>query len=117
MIEEDKDNGDGLPFARTYDSFKHTTSVALLSLAGVFAFADGGGMQFKRGQLIVILTFIAIAGVTSMMMAGSLATLEIKPEPREDVVRRIRRAQLVVGGSLFAGLGGFTYNFISAMFK
>jgi hypothetical protein len=83
----------------------------------VFAFADGGGMQFKPAQIIVILTFIATAGITSVIMAGSLATLEVKPEPRDQVARRIRRAQMIVGCSLFGGLGGFTYNFISAMFK
>ena len=67
--------------------------------------------------LAAILAFITIAGITSLLMAGSLASLEVKPEPREQVVRRIRVAQLVVGFSMAGGLGGFTYNFIAAMFK
>ncbi|KQN25687.1 hypothetical protein ASE86_05620 [Sphingomonas sp. Leaf33] len=117
MIDDDGGDGDGLPFARSYDSFKHMTGIALLSLGGVFAFADGGGMQFERRQLVVILGCILMAALTSMIMAGQLAALEVKPEPREIVARRIRIASIIVGGSLSIGLGGFAYNFISALFK
>lgn len=116
MIEDDT-SPDGLPFARTYDSFKHMAGISLLSLGGVFAFADGDGIRFARNQLIVILGFILAAAATSIYMAGSLATLEIKPEPREQTVRRIRKASLIVGMSLSGGLGGFTYNFVAALFK
>lgn len=116
MIDDDE-TSDGLPFARSYDSFKHMTGVSLLSLGGVFAFAGGGSMQFGRGQLIVILAFITVAAVTSVLMAGQLAALEVKPEPREAVARRIRIASVIVGTSLSGGLGGFTYNFIAALFK
>ena len=88
MIDEgDPDHGDALPFARSYDSFKHMTGIALLSLGGVFAFADGSGIKFDPKQLVVILGFILVAAVTSVLMAGQLATLEIKPEPREIVAR------------------------------
>ena len=117
MIDDDGGHADGLPFARSYDSFKHMAGISLLSLGGVFAFADGDGLRFARGQLIVILGFILLAAITSIFMAGSLASLEIKPEPREQVVRRIRVGSLIIGMALSGGLGGFTYNFISAMFK
>ena len=117
MIENDNEPTDGTPFARSYDSFKHMTGVSLLSLGGVFAFADGSGMVFERKQLVVILGFILIATVTSVLMAGQLAALEVKPEPRAAVARRIRMASMVVGMSLAGGLGGFTYNFVSALFR
>lgn len=119
MIDEDSGDGgvDGTSFPRSYDSFKHSAGISLLSLGGVFAFADGSGMQFKASQLVVILGFIAIAGITSIIMAGMLATLEVKPEPRALIERRIRVAQLIIGCSLFGGLGGFTYNFIAALFR
>ena len=118
---DDADAGDGstdgLSFPRSYDSFKHTAGISLLALGGVFAFADGSGMRFPPAQLVIILSFIAIAGITSILMTGMLATLEIKPEPRALMIRRIRMAQLVIGFSLFGGLGGFTFNFLSALLK
>lgn len=118
MIEEDDDLPRGeLPFARSYDSFKHSTSLALFSLGGVFAFTGGGAIQFKPAQIVIILAFIGVAGVISMLMVGSLATLEVKPEPREVVARRIRIAGAAVGCCMFGGLGGFTYNFIQALLK
>lgn len=117
MIDEDDASPDGLPFSRTYDSFKHMAGISLLSLGGVFAFADGDGIRFARNQLIVILGFILVAAATSIYMAGSLATLEIKPQPRERTVRRIRIGSLIVGMALSGGLGGFTYNFIAALFR
>lgn len=117
MIEDDSDVGGEAPFPRSYDSFKHMTGIALLSLGGVFAFADGDGMRFARGQLIVILAFLMIALVASVLMVGHLASLEVKAEPRDKTVRTIRVASIIVGASLSGGLGGFTYNFIAALFK
>jgi hypothetical protein len=114
VIEESQDeHQDELGFARSYDYFKYMTGVALLSLGGVFAFADGEGTQFERSQVIVLLAVIGIAGVTSLLMASALAGLEVKPEPYEQVVRRIRIGQTIVSMALSIGLGGFTYNFIS----
>jgi hypothetical protein len=74
-------------------------------------------MQFDRKQLVVILAFITVAAVTSVLMAGHLAALEIRPEPREKTARHIRIASIIVGASLSGGLGGFTYNFMAALFK
>ena len=106
-----------LPFARSYDFFKHMAGIALVSLGGVFAFADGSGVEFEKRQLIVVLAFIGIAGLTSLLMASSLATLEVKPEPDATVARRIKIAQLVVSFSLSGGLGAFMYNFTPALLK
>ncbi|SOB87417.1 hypothetical protein SAMN06297144_2549 [Sphingomonas guangdongensis] len=118
MIDEDEVGVGEQPFARSYDSFKHMTGVALLSLGGVFAFTDGsGGMQFDRKQIVVILSCFLVAAVTSVLMAGSLAALEVKPEPRAVVARRIRIGSIVVGMALSGGLGGFTYNFIAGLLK
>lgn len=118
MIDDQQDDlHDNLGFARSYDYFKYMTGVSLLSLGGVFAFADGEGTQFERGQIIVLLAVIGIAGVTSLLMAASLAGLEVKPEPREQVIRRIRIGQTIVSMALSIGLGGFTYNFISVSLR
>jgi len=118
MIEEDGAEPGEAPFARSYDSFKHMTGVSLLSLGGVFAFADGGGgMVFERKQLVVVLGAFLVSTVTSVLLAGQLAALEVKAEPREVVARRIRTASAIVGMSLAVGLGGFTYNFVGALFR
>jgi hypothetical protein len=106
-----------LPFQRSYDFFKYMSGLALVSLGGVFAFADGSGVEFEKRQLIVVLTFIGVAGLTSLLMASSLATLEIKPEADAVVARRIRIAQLVVSFSLSGGLGAFMFNFTPALLK
>jgi hypothetical protein len=106
-----------LPFARSYDFFKHMTGISLVSLGGVFAFADGEGVEFERRQLIVVLVFIGLAGVTSLLMASSLAGQEVKPEEDSQVARRIRIAQLVVAFSLSGGLGAFIYNFTPVVLK
>lgn len=118
MIDDDAgEDGLPVPFARSYDYFKYMTGIALLSLGGIFAFADGGGTQFEKRQVVILVTFIGLAGVTSLLMAASLATLEVKPEPQVQVVRKIRIGQTIVSMSLSVGLGGFVFNFISAMFK
>jgi len=117
MIEEGDETGGDAPFARSYDFFKHMTGIALVSLGGVFAFADGDGAQFERKRLVVVLTFIGIAGVTSLVMASSLATIEVKPEPHAQVARRIRIAQGIVSIMLSVGLGAFLFNFARAILK
>jgi hypothetical protein len=117
MIDEDEAAHGEAPFARSYDFFKHMTGIALVSLGGVFAFADGGGTRFEHRQLIVILSFIGLAGVTSLLMAAHLAGIEVKPEPREKVARTIRLAQGAASLLLSGGLGAFLYNFTPAILK
>jgi hypothetical protein len=106
-----------LPFQRSYDFFKYMTGLALVSLGGVFAFADGSGVEFERRQLIVVLAFIGLAGLTSLLMASSLASLEVKPEADATVARRIRIAQVVVSFFLSGGLGAFMFNFTPVLLK
>jgi hypothetical protein len=117
MIEEGQVPARELPFARSYDFFKHMAGISLLSLGGVFAFADGEGAEFERRQLIVVLVFIGLAGVTSLLMASSLAGQEVRPEEDAQVARRIRIAQIVVAFSLSGGLGAFIYNFTPVVLK
>jgi methylmalonyl-CoA mutase len=117
MIEEGQVPARELPFARSYDFFKHMAGISLLSLGGVFAFADGEGAEIERRQLIVVLVFIGLAGVTSLLMASSLAGQEVRPEEDAQVARRIRIAQIVVAFSLSGGLGAFIYNFTPVVLK
>ncbi|UVI39146.1 hypothetical protein [Qipengyuania spongiae] len=105
------------PFGRSYDFFKHTTGISLVSLGGVFAFADGQETEFDPPQLIVVLTFIGLAGVTSLLMASHLASIEVKPHPRAKVARAIRIAQALVSALLSGGVGAFMYNFTPAILK
>ena len=106
-----------VPFARSYDFFKHTTGISLVSLGGVFAFADGQGTEFDPKQLIVVLVFIGLAGATSLLVASYLASLEVKPHSRAEVARAIRIAQAAVSALLSGGVGAFMYNFTPAILK
>ncbi len=119
MIDEDDDPGadESLPFARSYDYFKHTTGVSLISLGGVFAFADSKGAAFEAKQLVIVLTFIGLPGVISLMMVSVLAALEVKPEPQAKVARWIRYSQFAVSFLLAVGLGSFIFNFTGAILK
>jgi hypothetical protein len=104
-----------VPFPRSYDFFKHTTGVSLISLGGIFAFADSRSAEFEPTQIVIVLGFIGLAGVISVVMVSSLATLEIKPEPPAKVTRWIRYAQFCVSFLLAAGLGSFIFNFTEAV--
>jgi hypothetical protein len=115
MIEEGDEAKGEAPFARSYDFFKHTTGIALVSLGGVFAFADGQGVRFEHKQLIVILGFIGLAGVISLVMASYLASLEVSEHPLAKVARAIRLAQAAVSTLLSGGVGSFLYNFTPAI--
>ncbi len=119
MTDEDEASGDDLvvPFARSYDFFKHTTGISLVSLGGVFAFADGQGTDFDPRQIIVVLSFIGLAAVTSLLVASYLAGLEVTPYSRPKVVRIIRLAQAAVSGLLSGGVGAFMYNFTPLILK
>ncbi|WP_374405858.1 hypothetical protein [Pelagerythrobacter sp.] len=112
-MDEDGELGADLdvPFGRSYDFFKHTTGISLVSLGGVFAFADGQGTEFDPKQLIVVLVFIGLAGVTSLLVASYLASLEVTPHSRDKVARVIRIAQAMVSTLLSGGVGAFLYNF------
>ena len=117
MIEDSDEPVGDAPFPRSYDFFKHTTGIALVSLGGGFAFADGQGVRFEHKQLIVILAFIGLAGVTSLFMASHLASLEVSAHPRAKVARTIRIAQAAVSTLLSGGVGAFLYNFTPAILQ
>lgn len=110
-------DGDELPFARPYDYFKHLTGVALLSIGGVLAFMDGGAIKFEAVQGTIILAALGIAGAISLLMAGALAALEVKPVPQPKMARQVRANLVAATFFLAAGLGGFVSNFASAIFK
>jgi hypothetical protein len=116
MIEDDDAVGRDAPFARSYDFFKHMTGVALVSIGGVFAFLDSG-VDLDHKRVIVVLAFIGLAGVTSLLMAASLATLEVKPAPLAKVARNVRLASITASFFLAGGLGAFVQTFSTAILK
>lgn len=117
MIDEDDGTGDDLPFARTYDFFKYMTGISLVSIGGIFAFIDGDTVKIDPRLAIVIIVFLVCAGVTSLLMAASLAGLEVKPTARAVLVRRVKLGSFVVVLFLSIGLGAFIQTFISAVLK
>lgn len=118
MTDDDEiQRGAELPFARAYDFFKHMTGVALVSIGGVFAFLDGQGPALDMRRMIIVLTCLGIAGATSLLMASALATLDVKPVPREKMARSVRLGLIAATFFLAAGLGAFIQTFSSAILK
>ncbi|WP_423602307.1 hypothetical protein [Sphingomonas sp. MS122] len=119
MIDEN-DPGWGsteLPFARAYDYFKHMTGVSLISIGGVFALLDGAGAKFDPRRVIIVLGAIGLAGVISLLMAGALASIEVKPVPQAKTARQVRYSLIAATFFLAAGLGAFIQTFSSAILK
>lgn len=116
-MNDGDDNIEAAPFARAYDFFKHLTGVALVSIGGVFAFLDGEGPKLDMRRMIIVLACLGIAGATSLLMASALATQEVKPMPRDKMVRNVRYGLVAATFFLAAGLGAFIQTFSSATFK
>lgn len=106
-----------VPFARTYDYFKHMTGIALISIGGVFAFLDADGSKLDPRRSIIVLAALGLSGVTSLLMASFLAGLEVKPVAHEKLVRRVRLGGFAATFFLAMGLGGFIQTFASAMLQ
>lgn len=117
MMDDDSETGGEAPFPRAYDFFKHMTGVALVSIGGVFAFLDGGGTQMERKQVISVLVFLGLSGVTSLLMATTLAAVEVKPTDRAKLATSIRYGQFAATFLLAVGLGNFVPAFVSGVFK
>lgn len=118
MIDEDDDLTREAPFPRAYDFFKHMTGIALVSIGGVFAFLDGGaGAQMERAQVISVLVFIGLSGVTSLMMATTLAGVEVKPIAHDKLAKTIRYGQFAATFLLAVGLGNFVPAFVTGLLK
>lgn len=106
-----------MPFARAYDYFKHLTGVSLISIGGVFALLDGAGAKFDARRVIIVLAAIGLAGVISLLMAGALASIEVKPVPHAKTVRQVRYSLVAATFFLAAGLGAFIQTFSSVILK
>ncbi len=106
-----------LPFGRAYDYFKHLTGIALVSIGGVFAFMDSSGIALDTRRVIIILAALGIAGVISLLMAGGLASIEVKPVDHAKMARQARYGLIAATFFLAIGLGSFIQTFSSAVLK
>lgn len=119
MIEEGSvtESGGELPFGRAYDYLKHLTGIALVSIGGVFAFMDGSGIAFDTRRVIIILAALGTAGVISLVMAGALASIEVKPVVHAKLARRAHYSLIAATFFLAIGLGAFIQTFATAIPK
>jgi hypothetical protein len=115
--DETAERKDELPFGRAYDYFKHLTGISLVSIGGVFAFMDGSGATFDPRRVIIVLAAIGIAGVISLLMAGVLVTIEVKPVAYARIARQVRYGLIAATFFLAIGLGSFIQTFASAILK
>ncbi|PKP89153.1 MAG: hypothetical protein CVT77_18575 [Alphaproteobacteria bacterium HGW-Alphaproteobacteria-16] len=115
--ETGEERGSEMPFARAYDYFKHLTGISLLSVGGVFAFLDGGEITLDPRRAAIVLACLGLAGATSLLMAGNLAALEVKPAEPAKKAKQVRYSLVASTFFLASGLGAFIQTFTSAMFK
>jgi len=111
------ERGDDLPFGRAYDYFKHLTGISLVSIGGVFAFMDGTGAKFDPRRVVIVLSAIGVAGVISLLMAGHLVSIEVKPVLHAKVARQVQYGLIAATFFLAIGLGSFIQTFASAILK
>lgn len=109
--------GSELPFARAYDYFKHLTAISLISIGGVFALLDGAGAKLDLRRTFIVLVALGLAGVISLLMAGALASIEVKPVAHDKTARQVRYGMIAATFFLAVGLGSFIQTFSSAILK
>lgn len=117
VIDEDEAGDPGSAFARAYDFFKHMTGVALISIGGVFAFMDREDSGLDTRRVVIVLACIGLSGITSLLMANMLASLEVRPVARDVMARRVRLGLVTSTFFIAAGLGAFVQTFSSAILK
>jgi hypothetical protein len=106
-----------LPFGRAYDYFKHLTGISLVSIGGVFALMDGTGTTLDPRRVIILLAALGVSGVISLLMAGALASIEVKPVVYAKMARQVRYGLIAATFFLAIGLGSFIQTFASAILK
>ena len=111
MMEDDQPPGSGRE-AMLYDWFKHLTTLSLITLGGVLSLTQSADADVKTSSLIIIVLFVAGAGVVAFTAAEQLIRAVSAGEP---VPAAVRRLQAVAPALLGMGVGAFLYAFIKAL--
>jgi hypothetical protein len=117
VIDDDDAVERELPFARSYDFFKHMTGITLVSIGGVFALMDNSAARIDDKSVVTVLAALGLSGVTCLLMTNALVTLEVKPEDTAKMARKVRVGLIMATFFLAVGLGAFVPSFATAILK
>lgn len=104
-----------IAIARAYDYFKHLTTVALISIGGVFGLLQGDGPRLKTTAVILVIALIGLAGGISLIAISSITAADLQGKSLEKLRKSILRTQQIATFLLLFGLGVFIGAFTKVM--
>ena len=110
-MDEDPLRGTGR-VAMLYDWFKHLTTLSILALGGVLSLSQSGDADLKTATLVIVVIFIAGAGIAAFTAAEKLMHAVAKDEPLPASVGWLQRGAPALLGM---GVGAFLYVFLQAL--
>ena len=112
MIDQDETPHGREPERLLYDWFKHLTSLSLLTLGGVLSLSQAGDISIERGQLTIVLLFVAAGGVLAFHGAETLVAAHVNGKP---LPRRVGWMRTTAAFALALGLGMFLGLFLNML--
>ena len=110
-MDEDQPRGTGR-VAMLYDWFKHLTTLSILALGGVLSLSQSGDTDLKTSTLVIVVIFIAGAGIAAFTAAEQLMRAVANDEPLPASVGWMQKAAPALLGM---GVGAFLYVFLEAL--
>jgi hypothetical protein len=95
-----------------YDWFKHMTSLSLLTLGGVLSLSQVGEADVKRAPLIMVVLFVAGAGLMSFTASDQLVRATTNGEAMPKYIHWLQKGSAVLFGM---GIGAFLYVFLKSL--
>ena len=99
---------DDATYSRTYDYFKHLTTVSLVSIGGVLGLLTGKVGGISSRAIILVIVMLGLAGFLSIMNMFTISVMATRGRSRGDkTVRQLLISQYAATFSLVLGLGIF----------
>lgn len=111
MTEEDGNAASPEGWAMLYDSFKHTTSLCLFTLAGGVALADKVEGRWAV-MLVLALVLIGVAAAISLSATGQIVDARLTGKATIPYLKLSRTAP---GALLATGIGILLYVFVRSL--
>lgn len=107
-MADEKDAADtSEPLGRTYDFFKHLTSMSLISLGGVLGLPTLGQVSMPSLGILAVVLLVGNAGALALMGSSMMAGAELDGRNITGHKRTLKVMQQVSTVTLFFGLGLF----------
>lgn len=110
-MDEDQPRGTDR-VAMLYDWFKHLTTLSILALGGALSLSQSGDTDLKTSTLVIVVVFIASAGIAAFTAAEKLMRAVANDEPLPPSVGWLQKAAPALLGM---GVGAFLYVFLKSL--